>query len=313
MKKMIELSNVSKSYGENTVVKNINLNVYEGEIFGLIGPNGAGKSTSISMMSAQLQPSSGSIKIDGEQLTNHNDSIKSKIGIVPQDIALYDTLSAYDNLDFFASLYGIGKKQRQEKIKWILQMVGLEDRSKELIKNYSGGMKRRINIAAALIHDPKIIFMDEPTVGIDPQSRNSIYELIKVLKDMGKTIIYTTHYMEEVQSMCERVAIIDEGVIIKEGSVDELVQIICDGLLEIKLEESLPRTIIHTLQALDTVIQVDENNETELSIIIKDPQQVISQIMNVLNENKIVVKNIQLLPANLESLFLHLTGKKLRD
>ncbi len=310
---MIELSNVSKSYGENTVVKNINLNVYEGEIFGLIGPNGAGKSTSISMMSAQLQPSSGSIKIDGEQLTNHNDSIKSKIGIVPQDIALYDTLSAYDNLDFFASLYGIGKKQRQEKIKWILQMVGLEDRSKELIKNYSGGMKRRINIAAALIHDPKIIFMDEPTVGIDPQSRNSIYELIKVLKDMGKTIIYTTHYMEEVQSMCERVAIIDEGVIIKEGSVDELVQIICDGLLEIKLEESLPRTIIHTLQALDTVIQVDENNETELSIIIKDPQQVISQIMNVLNENKIVVKNIQLLPANLESLFLHLTGKKLRD
>lgn len=311
--KIIELNNLTKIYGDSTVVNSIDLEVNEGEIFGFIGPNGAGKSTSISMMSAQLNPTSGTIKIDGELIANNNDSIKNKIGIVPQDIALYDTLSAYDNLDFFASLYGIKKKEKKEKIKWILEMVGLQDRSKELIQTFSGGMKRRINIAAALLHDPKIIFMDEPTVGIDPQSRNSIYELIKVLKELGKTIIYTTHYMEEIQAMCDRVAIIDKGVIIKKGTVTDLVQEICDGLLEIKLKEKCPDHILRSLTTIEGVINIHNNNGEELSIVIKDPQQIISKIMNLLNENNQVIKDIQLLPSNLETLFLYLTGKNLRD
>ncbi|MDQ0229068.1 ABC transporter ATP-binding protein [Metabacillus malikii] len=311
--KIIELTEVSKAYGESTVVNGIDLEVNAGEIFGFIGPNGAGKSTSISMMSAQLDPTRGTIKIDGELITNKNDTIKNKIGIVPQDIALYDTLSAYDNLDFFASLYGMKKKEKKEKINWILDMVGLQDRSKELIHTFSGGMKRRINIAAALLHDPKIIFMDEPTVGIDPQSRNSIYELIKVLKDMGKTVVYTTHYMEEVQSMCDRVAIIDKGVIIKRGTVSELVAEIYDGLLEIKLKEPCPEAILNELKEIDGVMNMQNNQATELSIVIKDPQQIISKIMSLLNENDQVIENIQLLPSNLETLFLYLTGKKLRD
>lgn len=311
--KIIELNNLTKTYGDSTVVNSIDLEINEGEIFGFIGPNGAGKSTSISMMSAQLNPTSGTIKIDGELIANNNDSIKNKIGVVPQDIALYDTLSAYDNLDFFASLYGIKKKEKKEKIKWILEMVGLQDRSKELIQTFSGGMKRRINIAAALLHDPKIIFMDEPTVGIDPQSRNSIYELIKVLKELGKTIIYTTHYMEEIQAMCDRVAIIDKGVIIKKGTVTDLVQEICDGLLEIKLKEKCPDHIFRSLTTIEGVINIHNNNDEELSIVIKDPQQIISKIMNLLNENNQVIKDIQLLPSNLETLFLYLTGKNLRD
>ena len=219
---MISVSNLSKKYDSQQALNGINFEIKEGEFFGLLGPNGAGKTTTISIMSTILEPSGGVVKIDGLDVASKSAECKRRIGVVPQEIALYNELSAYQNLLFWGSLYDVPKPELKKRIEEILKLFGLWDRKDDKVKTYSGGMKRRINIASALLHQPKVLFMDEPTVGIDPQSRNLIYEVIEKLHKDGMTIVYTTHYMEEAERFCDRIAIIDNGQIIAQGSLNEL-------------------------------------------------------------------------------------------
>ncbi|WP_445491053.1 ABC transporter ATP-binding protein [Niallia sp. 03133] len=310
---VIEAVNVKKTFSENTVVDQVSLTIQKGEIFGLLGPNGAGKTTTISMLSAQVETSSGNITVNEFDTNKESAKVKSLVGIVPQDIALYQSLNAYDNLIFFGSLYNLKKKEIVDKTNWLLDIVGLKDRAKEPIKNYSGGMKRRINIVAALLHNPQVVFMDEPTVGIDPQSRNKIYELIRILKDLGVTIVYTTHYMEEAAALCDRIAIMDRGNIITQGTPDELIAKIHGGIVELSMlsTEALEEAS-DVLKPIDGVVQTSISGE-KLSIIVKDTQLSLGIIIETLNNNKIHVDSINIMAPTLETLFLHLTGKQLRD
>jgi ABC-2 type transport system ATP-binding protein len=289
------------------------VSIVEGEVFGLLGPNGAGKTTLISMLSAQLPISSGKVTIAGLDMEENTKEIKKRIGIVPQDIALYPELNSYDNLKFFGALYGLKRKELKERIDWILRLVGLEDRATDPVKNFSGGMKRRINIAAALLHDPSIIFMDEPTVGIDPQSRNKIYELINLLKEQKKTIIYTTHYMEEAANLCDTIAILDGGHIIEQGTTVELLKKLYGGILELQVDSEVEvEEIKRVIAQHECVIECLQSNE-RLGFIVTDTQEALETIMSSLNKNGIKVSSVNTMPPTLETLFLHLTGKELRE
>src|SRR5664280_893476 len=219
---MIDVSNLKKSFGTIEALKGISFNIPQGECYGLLGPNGAGKTTTISIMSTLIEPSEGEMSIAGYDLKKNPLECKKNIGVVTQEIALYNELSAYDNLQFWGGLYTIPKLELKTRIDEIVNLLGLADRKNDKVKTYSGGMKRRINIASALLHRPKVLFMDEPTVGIDPQSRNLIFEVVEKLHKEGMTIIYTTHYMEEAERLCDRIGIIDNGEIIAEGTLDEL-------------------------------------------------------------------------------------------
>lgn len=314
MNDYIQLENLSKQYDKTAVVNKISLQVKKGETIGLLGPNGAGKTTTIMLMSGQSVPTSGYITIDGHDSVRENKRVKSMVGIVPQEISLYDTLNAYDNLHFFGAMYGLNNKERKQRIDWLLDKVGLKDKAKQPIKQYSGGMKRRINIAAALVHDPPILFMDEPTVGIDPQSRNKIYELIKELKNEGKTIIYTTHYMEEAENLCDRLAIIDNGALLIEGTVDQLIGSIQKGIVEIELahKESLS-SLVNVLKNKSYVTDITDSGN-KLTIVIQDEiQTVVPLIIKEIDDFGFKLEDITIMPPTLESLFLFLTGKQLRD
>src|SRR5687767_7252917 len=219
---MITVRDLKKSYGNVQALKGISFSIRPGEFFGLLGPNGAGKTTTISIMSTILSPDSGEVSIAGNDLKKTPLACKQVIGVVPQEIALYNELSAYDNLLFWGSLYNVRKDELSARIDDTLRLFGLSDRKKDKIKTYSGGMKRRINIASALLHRPQVLFMDEPTVGIDPQSRNLIFEVVEKLHGEGMTIVYTTHYMEEAERFCNRIGIIDNGTIVAQGTLDEL-------------------------------------------------------------------------------------------
>lgn len=310
---IITCTGVEKKYDDRLIVKGMDLVVKKGETFGLLGPNGAGKSTTIAMLSSQLKPTAGTVHINGMDVLQETSKVKAIVGIVPQDIALYATLSAYDNLSFFGAMYGLKGKVLKEKINWILDLIGLLDRAKEPVKNYSGGMKRRINIAAALLHDPLVVFMDEPTVGIDPQSRNNIYELIAFLKKQGMTIIYTTHYMEEATALCDRVAIIDKGKVIAMDTVEGLVAEVHGGILSFTLGEPDARAEIEAnITSLEGVVAC-RFNQTKLDVIVSDVQQAIQPVMNVFHSRSLHIEGINIMPPTLETLFLHLTGNALRD
>jgi ABC-2 type transport system ATP-binding protein len=219
---ILKVEKLEKNYGERKAVKGINFNVTEGEVLGFLGPNGAGKSTSINMISTVVDYDGGNIIFNNKDVKHNEYHLKRNLGVVPQDIAVFSNLSAYDNVKVFCSLYGIKGKELKQNVEEALNFVGLWDRRKELPTAFSGGMKRRLNIACAIAHKPKLLIMDEPTVGIDPQSRNNILETVKKLNDNGTTIIYTSHYMEEVESICSRLIIMDEGIIIEEGAKEEL-------------------------------------------------------------------------------------------
>ncbi len=306
---MIQVNNLSKSFDDIQAVNNISFTIEKGEIFGLLGPNGAGKSTTINMLSTILQSDSGTIHIDGIDVKTNPKACKKLIGVVPQEISLYEELSAYDNLLFWGNLYGIPHKELKQNINSILELIGLSERKKDLIKTYSGGMKRRINIAAALLHQPKVLFMDEPTVGIDPQSRNHIFEVIETLNKQGMTIIYTTHYMEEVERLCKRIAIIDSGKIIAQGTQTEL-QDVSNVNETIELEfESLSEKAVEDFQAKINHTTVQIENKMSIASTIKS----LPAIITTCNELELEVKDITFKKANLEAIFLSLTGKQLRD
>ncbi len=306
---MIQVQNLSKSFPSVKAVDDISFTIAKGEIFGLLGPNGAGKSTTLHMMSTLLKSDKGQILIDGKSVISDAETCKQLIGVVPQEISLYDELSAYENLLFWGNLYGIPTKQLKQSIDRTLELIGLLDRKNDLIKTYSGGMKRRINIAASLLHDPKVLLMDEPTVGIDPQSRNHIFEVVERLNKEGMTIIYTTHYMEEVERLCNRIAIVDSGKIIAQGTQEELqelvktkenVQLEFDFLSEdqvVRLRELLPYNMI----------------QKDKKLIIESTIKELSGIITASNQLGLAINDIQLQKVNLETIFLSLTGKQLRD
>ncbi|HET9999288.1 MAG TPA: ATP-binding cassette domain-containing protein [Ktedonobacteraceae bacterium] len=218
----VQVSNLVKTFGKHEAVKGVSFTIGKGEIFGLLGPNGAGKSTTINMMCGYLAPTSGDTTINGVSITREPLKVKREIGVVPQEIALYKDLNSLENLDFFGQIYGMNTRERRARSEEVLHFVGLYDRRKESIKNFSGGMQRRINMAVAMIHQPDFLMMDEPTVGVDPQSRENIFDTIEKLRDQGVTILYTTHYMEEAERLCNHIAIMDEGRIIAMGTLEQL-------------------------------------------------------------------------------------------
>lgn len=307
---MIQVNNLSKSFDDIKAVKNISFNINKGEVFGFLGPNGAGKSTTINMMSTILQSDEGSILIDGINLKENPNKCKELIGVVPQEISLYDKFTAYDNLLFWGSLYSIPKKELKQRIEEILELIGLSDRKNDLIKNYSGGMKRRINIASALLHKPKVLFMDEPTVGVDPQSRNRIFEVVETLNKQGMTIIYTTHYMEEVERLCNRIAIVDSGEIVAQGTQDELQkQSEVKESIEIIVASISDEKLAKLKKKLQLQITSNNNKITFQCDVNKD----LANIISVCNDTGLIIEDLELKKVNLEAIFLNLTGKQLRD
>lgn len=306
---MIQVQNLSKSFQNRQAVNDISFTIKEGEIFGLLGPNGAGKSTTLNMMNTILKSDAGTIHIDGKNSNENSKECKHLIGFVPQEISLYEDLSAYKNLLFWGNLYGIPSKKLKERIHTTLELIGLLDRKKDLIKTYSGGMKRRINIAAALLHNPKVLFMDEPTVGIDPQSRNHIFEVIETLNKQGMTIVYTTHYMEEVERLCDRIAIIDSGKIIAQGTQSQLKELV-QTKESIQFEFNfLSESNVNQLRKLLSYTVTQNKNKLLVEITVKE----LSKVITACNELQLSIKDIQLNKVNLEAIFLNLTGKQLRD
>lgn len=308
----IEVNGLTKSYGGLKAVDEVSFSVDKGEVFGLLGPNGAGKSTLISMITTLLKPDSGSITVNGYKLNGENSEIRKILGLVPQEIALYPTLTARENLNFWGRMYGLKGSLLKERVEEALEIAGLKDREKDRVDSYSGGMKRRINIAAALLHKPGVLIMDEPTVGIDPQSRNHILETVLKLNSEGMTVIYTSHYMEEVEFLCTRVAIVDHGKIIASGTKEELRKLVGDNdILNIEQTGINDKTIdmIKKLEGLNG-ISMEEN---KLKIITSDANIMLAKVISILDSQKCKIQSINLEQSNLESVFLHLTGRALRD
>ncbi|MNH86288.1 Daunorubicin/doxorubicin resistance ATP-binding protein DrrA [compost metagenome] len=310
---MLELKHLTKKYGDQTVVDNLSLRVNQGEIVGLLGPNGAGKSTTVSMISTILAPDSGEIWVDQQSLVHSSAEIRKIMGIVPQDLALYEALSAQDNLEFFGSLYGMSGNVLKDRAKEVLELMGLYDKRHQSIQEFSGGMKRRINIGIALMHNPKLLILDEPTVGIDPQSRNHILETVLGLKrDNGTTVIYTTHYMEEVEYLCDRAAIMDHGRLIAYGTKEELQQ--SSGALD-TLTFTFQPTGQENAEVVGQIpgiarITMDKN---EMTLLVDPKEDNVIEILDQLRNLGIHLSSFQYEEVNLEHVFLQLTGKSLRD
>jgi ABC-2 type transport system ATP-binding protein len=309
---MISVRSISKSFGDIEAIKNVSFDINKEEIFGILGPNGAGKSTIVNILNTLVKPDSGDVIIDGINIKGDGDAIKLIMGVVPQEIALYEELTAYENLLFWGGLYDIPKSELKAKICTILEIVDLSSRQNDRIKTFSGGMKRRINIACSLLHNPRILVLDEPTVGVDPQNRNHIFEVIERLNNEGMTIIYTTHYMEEAERFCDTIAIIDEGRIIALGTLKELRGVSgAKDLLTIKLTDS-DNKIISGIISANPFIRFDSvfnTLELECESISNEISGVISQIQN----SGGIIEKIYTRGTNLESIFLKLTGKQLRD
>lgn len=293
---MIQVTEVKKSYGSNVAVAGVTLSIEKSEVFGLLGPNGAGKSTTIAMMAGLIRPDSGSVTIAGVNPIE----AKVRIGLAPQALALYDRLSAQENLVFFARLMGLHGAKLEERVVWALELAGLVDRRKDIVDTFSGGMKRRLNLACALVHSPEVVFLDEPTVGVDPQSRNFIFDSVEKLRDDGLTVLYTTHYMEEAERLCDRVAIMDAGKILGIGTVPDLIdQFGGESTVVAEFDGSLngftpPGAAV---------------TKGTLKLPSKDPFRDIAKLA----ESGVALKSLHVERPDLESVFLSLTGRSLRD
>lgn len=310
--KIVKIENLVKKFGSVAAVNNINLNIEEGEIYGLLGPNGAGKSTTINIIAGLLGFDKGNIEILGKELKKHTNFIKKNIGIVPQDIAIYEDLTACENVKFFASLYGLKGGELNGRVEEALDFVGLRDKAKCFPAEFSGGMKRRLNIACAIAHRPKLIIMDEPTVGIDPQSRNHILQSVRKLNNAGCTVVYTTHYMEEAEVICSRIAIMDNGKIIAEGTNEELKRIITDKTTIAVTVDDSEKVKKEELIKIQGVLSVELDNDI-IKINCSKEVNNLDKIINYFTGNNIVIKGIESKEPDLETVFLTLTGRKLRD
>jgi ABC-2 type transport system ATP-binding protein len=319
MSTIVEARELRKQYnppnGEEAV-KGISFAIRQGEIFSLLGPNGAGKSSTIAMLSGLLTPTSGDALVDGHSITQDAKAVKQIIGVVPQEIALYDAISARENLNFWGRMYGLHGASLKERVTAVLEIAGLADRANDKVATFSGGMKRRINIAVGLLHSPKILFMDEPTVGIDPQSRRRILETVLELNQQGLTVLYTTHYMEEAEEISHRIGIIDHGKLIAMGTLDELTAVV--GQYDtIRLDVGLPGTenghLRQSLADLPGIHQVDDDSEGHLVLQTKKANVVLPSVIQHIAGQNLAIRKLEVQEPNLEAVFLHLTGRALRD
>ena len=309
---ILVVRNLSKFYGSAPAVCGISFSIARGEIFGLLGPNGAGKSTIISMLAGLLSPTGGQITLDDMDLSRNLSAAKARIGLVPQDIALYPTLSAWDNLIFWGQIYGLRGKALRQRAGEVLEIVQLANRAKDPVSIYSGGMKRRINLAVGLLHNPEILFLDEPTVGVDPQSRNAIFESIEALNRAGLTVIYTTHYMEEAERLCQRVAIIDHGQIIALDTPANLIRSQGLTLIRLSILDGLIDAVEEGVRCIPLVQAVNRRDHT-LEIQVQDSQRALMEVLHITQALTAQVTALEILEASLETVFLNLTGKSLRE
>ncbi|MCP2036717.1 ABC-2 type transport system ATP-binding protein [Planomicrobium sp. HSC-17F08] len=310
---MLETEELKKIFKEKIAVEGVNLHLDKGEAVGLLGPNGAGKSTTISMISTLLKPTSGDVRLNGKSVIQDPSEMRRVLGVVPQEIALYAELTAYENLKFFGRIYGLSGKALESAIQRSLELVGLAERQQEIVKTYSGGMKRRINMAAAMMHEPEIIIMDEPTVGIDPQSRSHILEVVRRLnQEKGLTVLYTSHYMEEVERLCDRIYIMDHGKIIASGTKEELKNILSSEET-IWIELNRPhQKFFQELKSFEGVRQAFEK-EKGIKLILPKGSRLLGEIFQASERHQVQIININVQTPSLEDVFLHLTGRKLRD
>ena len=328
---ILTAKDLHKKFGDFEAVKGISFSVLRGEIFSLLGPNGAGKTTTINMLSCLLPPTSGTAEIAGHAIPGDTLAVRRAIGVVPQEIALYDSLSARQNLEFWGRLYDMRGQELTQRIDEVLDQVGLADRAKDKVKTFSGGMKRRINIAAGLLHKPQLLFMDEPTVGIDPQSRRRILDMVRELRDGGMTVLYTTHYMEEAEELSDRVGIIDQGRLIALGTQAELTRVVGEQeTLRLHLAEEAgvalagvngtagaPATMsadgsVALFSGLPGVLRASAVDH-QIVVNVADAGAALPAVVGRANTAGLHVRSVDIEQPNLEAVFLHLTGRGLRD
>jgi ABC-2 type transport system ATP-binding protein len=309
---VLECEGLIKAFDDLVAVDGVGFHIAEGETYGLLGPNGAGKTTSISMIAGILESDAGTVTVGGTEITTRTTEGKAQIGYVPQDIAIYPDLSARENLRFFGKLYGIPKQNLNGRIDEVLEVIGLSDRGDDRTEEYSGGMKRRLNIGIGLLHEPTLLILDEPTVGVDPQSRNAILESVEQLGRRGTALLYTTHYMEEAERLCDRVAIIDGGKIRAEGTRRELVELVGQ-------RDTVSLGVVGSAQRLvDALASIEEiesitSSEGSVEILVEGASGLLPRILDVAQQGDVGISGVEVVEPNLESVFLHLTGKALRD
>jgi ABC-2 type transport system ATP-binding protein len=301
-----------KSYAETDAVQGLTFEISRGEFFGLLGPNGAGKTTTIGILSGLIEPTRGHISVDGFDLFSRPMEAKAKLGLVPQSFALYPTLCARDNLDFFGRIYGLKGKRLRERIAHVLKIVELTDRASQTVATFSNGMKRRLNIAAGLLHEPEILILDEPTVGVDTQSRNAILESLDSLNKSGVTVLYSTHYIEEAQRLCSRVAIMDQGKMIALDSPAGLIQDLGKGIIRMEFNSGIDDRFLDQMGRIGSVRVVD-GRKRRIHIETDRPDQASRELLELMKTQERLLKTLDISEPNLETVFIHLTGRNLRD
>lgn len=316
MPAMIEVSDLVKRYpgASSPAVDGVSFRVEQGEVFSLLGPNGAGKTTTLAVLSCLLAPTTGDARVGGHSVRTDPMGVKRLLGVVPQEVALYLPLTAAENLNFWGKMYGLGGADLKQRVAEALDQVGLRDRAGERVETYSGGMRRRLNIAVGLLHHPSTVFMDEPTVGIDPQSRRSILDTVKTLNQQGMTVLYTTHYMEEAQELSHRIGVIDHGKLIALGTLDELTRLVGqEDVIELKIAgEHVPSELIEALRRLPDVSQASAEDGA-VRLLVPDANRALADVVAAAGAHGVRIAGVAVQEPNLEAVFLHLTGRALRD
>ena len=311
---ILQARGLRKRYGEQEVVRGLDLELHRGETLGLLGPNGAGKSTTVSMLAGLVEADAGTCLIDGQPVRGDADPRKGLLGLVPQELALYEALSAQANLRAFGALYGLSGKRLAHSVDAALDLAGLRDRAGDAVSAFSGGMKRRLHIACALLHDPAIVILDEPTVGVDPQSRNAIFEALCTLRDAGKALLYTTHYMEEAERLCERLLIMDHGRIVAAGHTRELLNAaVLVPTVCLELDGRVPEALLSALRQLPGVQQVQDDERSRGLRLELSSMEPLPHVLQQLSNHSLNLQGLHTERPSLEQLFLSLTGRQLRD
>jgi ABC-2 type transport system ATP-binding protein len=309
---VLEATGLAKSFGDLKAVDGVTFQIARGETYGLLGPNGAGKTTAISIIAGLLEPDGGEVRINGELMSPKAVGPKAHIGLVPQELAIYPDLSAAENMTFFGRLYGMPGDALKSRVRQVLEVVGLSERATDVTKEFSGGMKRRLNIGIGLLHSPQLLILDEPTVGVDPQSRNAILQAVEQLSSEGMAVLYTTHYMEEAERLCDRVGIIDQGKIMAEGTRRELVQMV--GQKDrVTITGNGPMSEAVRVLAVAAGVSEATSDENRIVLLVEDAGSRLATILSTATAAGLNVTGVEIEEPNLEAVFLHLTGKALRD